>query len=259
MTIDLMKKKVLVTRPLNQAENLCKLISECNGCPVMFPTIEILPPDNEDNLIRQLENISKFDIGIFISRNSVLKVMDCPTVNLQQLQKLQIFAIGGGTAQQLMTSGVENVTYPDGESDSEALLKVEDLQASQITNKNILIFRGQDGREYLASILKERGANVEYVDVYKRGCPQYSVSEIEKIWSNGGAEFIVVTSTEALKNLFHMLSSEQKKLLFEKQLVTIGGRIAQYADELGFTRRAIIAEQANDKSLVSAMESIMSK
>lgn len=259
MTIDLMKKRVLVTRPVYQAENLCKLIRESNGYPILFPTIEILAPDDKENVNRQIEHLGNFDIGIFISRNSVIKVIDHPGIKLQQLQKLKIFAIGAGTAQQLRISGLENVTYPEDGSDSESLLKTDGLQASQIVNKNIVIFRGQDGREYLARVLKERGANVKYVDVYKRGCPQYSYTEIEKIWSDKGAEIIVVTSIDALKNLFRMLSSEQKKILLERQLVTIGKRIAQYADELGFTSRAIIAEQANDKSLVNAIDSILSK
>lgn len=259
MTIDLMNKKVLVTRPFYQAENLCQLIRESNGCPIMFPTIEILAPDNEENVIRQLENISKFDIGIFISRNSVIKALDHYRVDLQQLQKLKIFAIGPGTAEQLGKSGVVNVTYPLDNSDSENLLKVDGLQSSEVANRNILIFRGQGGREHLASILEERGANVEYINVYKRGCPKYSKEEIEKVWSGGETDFIVVTSIEALNNLFHMLSSEQKEMLLEKQLVTIGERIAQYAYDLGFTSQVIIAERANDKSLVNAIGSISSE
>ena len=56
-----------------------------------------------------------------------------------------------------------------------------------------------------------------------------------------------------------MLSSEQKKVLLEKQLVTIGERIAQYADELGFASQAIISGQANDESLASAIKTILSK
>ena len=259
MTIDLMKKKVLVTRPHQQAENLCRLIQDSNGNPILFPTIEILAPDDNDDVNQKLKNISNYEICIFISRNSVIKVMNYPGITLHQLQKLKIYAIGAGTAEQLRAAGLDNVIFPENNSDSESLLNVSGLQAHQVENKKILIFRGQDGREHLARVLKERGANVDYANVYKRSCPEYSNSEIENIWSGGGVDIVVVTSIDALKNLFHMLSSEQKEMLLEKQLVTIGERIAQYAYDLGFTSQVIIAERANDKSLVNAIGSISSE
>ncbi|NIQ15763.1 MAG: uroporphyrinogen-III synthase, partial [Candidatus Dadabacteria bacterium] len=70
------------------------------------------------------------------------------------------------------------------------LLKIEELQADSIINKKILIFRGQGGRELLADSLRERGAEVEYIEVYKRHCPQYDQSKLDEVWSNSGPEII---------------------------------------------------------------------
>jgi len=75
MQVDLEGKKILVTRPVEQADNLCDLIEACNGQVIRFPTIEILPPDNSESVHQKLNKLSNYDIGIFISRNAVLKTL----------------------------------------------------------------------------------------------------------------------------------------------------------------------------------------
>ena len=254
MHIDLKGKKVLVTRPVEQANNLCDLIEASNGQAIRFPTIEILPPDNSESIHQKLSELSSFDIGIFVSRNAVLKTMQHPGFNMTQLQGLTLIAIGAGTAKQLSEYGIEHVTYAEGKSSSEELLEKVEMQTKCVTNKNIIIFRGQGGREYLAKTLKSRGAKVEYIEVYKRDCPNYDRSVLEQIWLDGGPEIIIVTSSESLQNLFHMLSSEQRELIIQKQLITVGVRIAELASELGFIRQALVAEHANDKGILNVMK-----
>jgi len=254
MQVDLEGKKILVTRPVEQADNLCDLIEASNGQVIRFPTIEILPPDNSESVHQKLNELSNYDIGIFISRNAALKTIQHPAVNMTQLQGLTLFAIGAGTAEQLNEAGIEHVTYAEGKSSSEKLLDKEELKTECVTNKKIIIFRGQDGREYLAETLKSRGAKVEYIEVYKRDCPNYDRSVLEQIWLDGGPEIIIVTSSESLQNLFHMLSSEQRELIIQKQLITVGVRIAELASELGFIRQALVAEHANDKGILNVMK-----
>jgi uroporphyrinogen-III synthase len=254
MQIDLKGKKVLVTRPLKQADNLCDLIEASNGQAIRFPTIEILPPDNSESVHQKLGELSNFDMGIFISRNAVLKTIQHPAFNMIQLQGLTLFAIGAGTAEQLSEFGIVHVAYVEGKSSSEELLEKEELQTKCVANKNIIIFRGRGGREYLAETLKSRGAKVDYIEVYIRNCPNYDRSVLEQIWLDGGPDIIVVTSSEALQNLFHMLSSEQRELLIHKQLITIGTRIADLASKLGFIKKTLVAECASDKGILNVMK-----
>ena len=253
MHIDLKGKKVLVTRPVEQANNLCDLIEASNGQAIRFPTIEILPLDNSESINQKLSELPSFDIGIFVSRNAVLKTMQHPGFNMTQLQGLTLIAIGAGTAKQLSEYGIEHVTYAEGKSSSEELLEKVEMQTKCVTNKNIIIFRGQGGREYLAKTLKSRGAKVEYIEVYKRNCPDYDRALLEQVWSDGGPEIIIVTSSEALQNLFDILSIEQQKILLRKRLVTISKRIVKMAKELGFSHQTLFAEEASDVGILNVI------
>ena len=67
----LKKKKILVTRPKHQADNLCKLISFNGGEAIAFPTIDIQPIHEPDKSLVKSNSFSGYDFIIFISRNAV--------------------------------------------------------------------------------------------------------------------------------------------------------------------------------------------
>jgi uroporphyrinogen-III synthase len=246
--------KVLVTRPAPQADNLCDLIESNGGQAIRLPTIDIQPPDNKEKVIQLLDDLSMFQIGIFVSKNAVQRTLSlCEGMN-NQLQKLTLIAMGAMTAEELLKSGVGQPVYAKGQADSESLLDLPELQGRLIKDKSIIIFRGQGGRELLATTLRTRGANVEYAEVYKRTCPHYERSIIDNIWHSERPDMIVITSCEALQNLFDMLNSAQREILLHKQLVTIGKRIVDLARILGFKEQIFIADETSDTGILNAIK-----
>ena len=254
--------KVLVTRPEQQAEALCQAIDNLGGKAIRFPVIEITQSENQLAAKINLENIPQYDIGIFISRNAVdwtIKLLDEKTSTPKKstpkksiFDKLTLFAIGAATAETLKQVSSTQVITNSG-ANSEALLELDALGADVIRGKKILIFRGEGGREFLATTLRERGSKVDYAEVYRRECPKNSRDEIDELWSSNIPDVVIVNSNNGLENLFSLLNEEQRDILLGKQLVVMGKRMLDFSIDLDFTRPPILAEENGDEGILKAI------
>jgi uroporphyrinogen-III synthase len=249
----LKKKKILVTRPQDQAEKLCALIEQQGGQAIRLPVIEIRPVQSNDVLQRLLSGLSAYQIGIFISRNAVKFTLALLNHNIEALKHLQLVATGQATASLLKQSGIVDVYHAGYYAESEALLELPVLQSSQVTGRNIIIFRGTGGRELLAEKLRARGARVDYAEIYERQPIHYEKAVLDDIWFNKKPDFIVASSGEGLQNLFDMLSSEQQVIMLDTDLVVLGKRMSDLALKLGFRRAPSIADEMSDAGLFRAI------
>jgi uroporphyrinogen-III synthase len=249
--------RVLVTRPEQQAEALCEAIENLGGVAIRFPVIEITQSENQLVAKTILENILQYDIGIFISRNAVdwtMKLLDetTSTKKKSNLDKLTLIAIGTATAETLTQVSSTQVITNSGAS-SEALLELDALGADVIRGKKIIIFRGQGGREFLATTLRERGAKVDYAEVYRRDCPEYSRDVVDELWSSRNPDIVIVTSNNGLENLFSLLNEDQRNILLGKQLIVMGERMLDYSIAFDFTMAPILAEENGDEGILKAI------
>jgi len=244
--------KVLVTRPEQQAESLCEAIENLGGVVIRFPVVEIKQSRNQQAAKMVLDNISQYDIGIFISRNAVDWTMKLLANKTSILDKLTLIAIGAATAETLKQASSAQVITNSG-ANSEALLELDTLGTEKVRGKKIIIFRGEGGREFLATELRKRGAEVDYAEVYRRSCPQYDSSTIDELWSSNSPDVVIVTSNNGLENLFSLLNEEQRSLLLSKQLVVMAERILGFSVNFGFTSPPILAEESGDEGILKAI------
>lgn len=249
----LSKKRVLVTRPKEQASHLCELIINNGGEPILFPTIEIQAIVDSGSLSEKFEKINDYDFVFFISQNAVNIAfeyyLDCSNIS----ERPVFIATGGSTANALRLRGIKNIIHAGMQADSESLLMLSELQEGNIKDKKILIVRGKGGRELLAKTLQARGAKFEYAEVYQRCLPAYEVNERQKVWQDMRTDAIIVTSNEGLENL-HMLTLEEDKVkLFNTPLVVMSERAVELAKKLGFTSIIQLVNDKNDEGLLSAL------
>lgn len=244
--------KVLVTRPEQQAEGLCSSIENLGGTAIRFPVIEIKQSRNQQDAITVLDNIPQYDIGIFISRNAVDWTMKLLANKTSTLDKLTLIAIGAATAEALEQASSAQVITNSGVN-SEALLELDALSAEEIRGKKIIIFRGEGGREHLATRLRKRGAKVDYAEVYRRNCPQYSRDVIDELWLLNTPDVVIVTSNNGLENLFSLLNKEQRNFLSGKQLIVMSERMLDFSITFGFARPPILAEESSDEGILNTI------
>jgi uroporphyrinogen-III synthase len=240
---------VVVTRPVKQAGPLCQLIEIQGGKAITFPSLEILAVEQQEKTASIATRLHLFDMAIFISVNAVEGAARLIGDTLPG--KLKLAAVGNSSCKAVEQQWQQTVLCPDSGANSEALLAMTEFQ--QLKGRKILIFRGQGGRELLAQTLTQRGATVEYVEVYRRTRPAGNLEPLQKL--SPAINLITATSNENLQNLYDMADNdEQRAWLLSKQLIVISERTAQLAEQLGFRHPAIISTQSNDLGLVTAMQ-----
>ncbi|NOG60590.1 MAG: uroporphyrinogen-III synthase [Proteobacteria bacterium] len=252
MSASLKNKRILVTRPRHQADQLCDFISHAEGEAILFPTIEIQPILNSKILSDCFANIKQYDFVIFVSRNAV-KVVFEHYLQPELSSAIRLFAIGSGTAAALSEVNMNTVQHAGAKADSESLLLLPELQSELVLNKKVLIVRGVGGRELLADNLKKRGATVKYAEVYQRGMPEYDIQECHEIWQNKSPDAVIVSSNEGLENLLKLTVGQYQRKLLSTPLVTMSVRNADLAKELGFVSDIKVAKEKSDQGLLSAL------
>lgn len=252
MTVNLNNALILVTRPEAQAEPLCQLIRQHQGQVLKFPVLEILPIPI-DSLV--LENALDSDYLIFTSVNAVDFALGALSGKMSDLQTKPLAAVGQTTAKALHNAGLKVTCVPEKEFSSEGLLAHPAMQ--QVSGKRLTIVRGVGGREKLATTLRQRGASVDYLEVYRRCQAKTDNSELVQHLRNGKLHIITITSSEALQNLLAMLDKQSAVLLQQLPLIVVSDRIKQLAQQLGFSR-VISSQQATDTAIFDTLTTLLS-
>jgi uroporphyrinogen-III synthase len=250
---DLNGARVLVTRPAHQAENLCRLIEQQGGVAVRLPTLEIVACNNLLAIQKNLAHLESFQWLIFVSVNAVNFALKANDGKIRPCKVRQIAAIGKATANALERAGVVVDLSPEPPYNSEALLTMPEMQ--HVQGQRILIVRGEGGREELANTLQSRGADVQYLNVYKRIMPSMNNTEVILLLEQNQLDVITVTSGEILQNLLIMLDTTYHRQLFTLPLVVVSDRIKQIATELGFKRIAVASSPSDEAILETVNQS----
>ena len=232
---------IWVTRPRHQASLMATSLQALGADTLLLPLLAIEPLDDPPSLAR-LKQLSNFDLLVFVSANAV--EFSLPHLTLST-PKPEFAAIGSATASKCKENGIK-VDFVPEQADSEGMLALPRFQHLQ--GQQVLIVRGQGGRAYLGEQLQQRGAQVEYAEVYQRQLPNISLSTAQ-----ARADVIMITSSEALTHLVELARRDQQAWVFERQLILVHERIAGRASELGFTLNPLVAESANDAGMVSTL------
>ena len=238
--------RIVITRPARQAAGLAQQIAALGGKPVMFPAIVILPPADRSALERAQRDLPQYDYAVFVSANAVEYGVGDPASWPCHLVAL---APGPGTASALAAVGIGQVRIPATTMDSEGLLALPEL--ADVTGKRIVIYRGSGGRELLGETLSERGAQVDYVECYRRAKPHGDFATMGAAWRAGEIEALTLTTSEGLDNLWELFDGVTRTSMAATPTFVPHPRIAERARTLGFGRVTVTAP--TDAGLVASL------
>jgi len=148
----------------------------------------------------------------------------------------------------------------DTRFDSEALWQQIDSQlgAAALAGRQVLIVRGNGGRDWLAERLRGAGAEVRAVEAYRRSVPAPGSMQWQAVRDGlkPGAppQAWLLTSSEAVRNLDGMareaLSPQELAGLRQVQCIAPHARIAEQAAALGFAH--VLRAAPGDEGLLAA-------
>jgi uroporphyrinogen-III synthase len=243
---------IVLTRPRAAAEAMRPSL-EAEGARVfVFPALAIEPIAPTDALERLLSRLATFDLAIFVSANAVEHGLAIARRNGPWPARLAVAAIGEATAEALRNSGIGPVISPPERHDSEGLLGLARLQA--VRGQNIVVFRGEGGRERIKETLEERGARVEYAECYRRMRPGSDASGLLAAFARGEIQAVSALSAETLRNFVAMAGPGAQAALASATLVVPHPAIAADADARRFARAVVAGHGA--PALIDALSRI---
>ncbi len=185
----------------------------------------------------------KNDILIFVSPHAVK--FAAKLLSQTQWCYQDVIAIGKATKQALTALGIQAIS-PEIET-SEGLLSLDLLQAKNVANKQIVIVRGDKGRELIFDTLIDRKANISYAKSYQRQWHNTHQDKYGESWLKQSINCIVVTSVAILEAMLSFVKSNNAI-----HWIVASERIAQRAIALGITH-VINVNSANNQNLLNTI------
>ena len=220
------KPRLLITRFSPHAEKLTDELKKADIFSIAQPLLEIEALNDDLTTAKFLSGF--YDIIIAVSGNAV----EC-TVKLtnQHWPTTNYFAVGPSTQKLLKNVTRQNAIIPSSRYDSEGLLELDALHL--VKNKNILILRGEGGRDFLDKTLVTRGAVVEFLQSYKRIKLDHDGQVLVDKWQQASINGAIISSIEILNQLFSLVPSKHTSWLTALTFYVPSERIAQKASALG--------------------------
>lgn len=237
-------RRILVTRPAHQADQLCRLIEARGGTAVRLPLLSIVPVPHAASVLRLMESASAFDGWIFTSANAVRHARDL----WRREWPAPLTAVGPATAAAL-EAGAQAAAVPTATYASEAVLELPQFQ--NVTGKKFLIITGEEGLAGLAATLRARGATAEVAEVYRRVPLPYDAEHV--LSALRGTQVLIITSGGALEHLLRLTPEASRPVLLKKYLVVPSARVLEKASELGF-RAVLVPQRMSDAAIIELIE-----
>jgi uroporphyrinogen-III synthase len=101
--------------------------------------------------------------------------------------------------------------------------------------------------------LSARGAQADYLEVYRRDTVTTDPSAVLKHWRAGAIDAVLIASTESLQKLLAIIGTLGLELLGATTLIVGNERTRQLARELGLGGPVVVAADATDAAMLDAL------
>lgn len=245
-------RSVVVTRARDRVSGLAGRIRALGGEVIEVPVSRTEPVDPaEPEVSGPLERFAAgdFDLVCFTSPtgvNSFFGLLEGIGMDARSFGGAGLAAIGPSTARALAEHGLKADYLPE-RFVSEGMLRT--LEKVPMEGRKVLVARAAEGRELLPDTLRERGAEVVVMPVYRTVAEQPPETALARA---AKADFITFTSASSVHNLVRTGSVDPSA--FGPRVVTIGPVTSEAARDAGF-EVAIEAERHDLDGLVEAIGS----
>ena len=243
--------RLLLTRPRDESAALASTLAESGVVSSLFPLLEIEPLSVDDTQRALIKRLDQYCAVIVVSKPAARLGLALLDQYGPQVPAQPWFSVGAATGQILIERGLRVFTPADGD-DSEALLELPALrEAVACPAAQVLILRGEGGRELLAERLRQQGANVDYLELYRRRLPDYPPAALARQIEAERLNGLVVSSGQGFEHL-HRLAGDAWPRLARLPLFVPSPRVAELARAAG-AQTVVDCRGANAAALLTAL------
>ena len=229
--------RVIVTRPAAQAAQWVGWLQQRGIAAAALPLIAIEPPADAAAVERAWHDLPRQRLVVFVSPNAAEQFFAAKPADAAWPDKVEAASLGPGTTQALCRLGVPRaaIVEPAGDAaqfDSEALWLR--LSGRDWSGAAVLVVRGDGGREWLAEVLRARGAGVGFVAAYRRAAPRFddaALRLLDEALARPAQHLWFFSSSEAID---HLAQARPVGPWSPSRALATHPRIAQRARDCGF-------------------------
>ncbi|MDG2422021.1 MAG: uroporphyrinogen-III synthase [Gammaproteobacteria bacterium] len=250
---------VLVTRPRLQQQLLSSFVESYGGVAANFPLMEIEPLTGAtilEPLKCKLTSLNNYHRLIFVSTNAVEYGAKLINEFWPQLpESIDVIAIGPSTARMASAELACKVFHSKAGSSSADVLLLPQLV--NVKDLKIAIVRGVGGLELLANTLRDRGAEVDYLEVYRRFPTHQPAEDLFKIIRELDVNVFSITSGESLEKLNELLLENNEPEIYFRNIPVVvpSDRLFCMAEQFGF-KTVKLAKGADAESTIIALQEL---
>ncbi|MEM6283227.1 MAG: uroporphyrinogen-III synthase [Chloroflexota bacterium] len=240
--MSLADKRIVVTRAPHQADGLVDMLRQHGAEPLLFPCIDIAPPEDPGPLDSALQTIEQFDWLLLTSTNTVIALeqrLRVLSIDSARLAHLHVGAVGRKTAKTAASRLSVTVDVIPGKQTAEGLAAA----LPDIRGKRVFLPQSAIVRDVLRDMLASSGADVTAVDAYRTvmGSGGVSVGVVKL------ADALTFTSPSAVRGFTERCG------VIDRPAVCIGPTTSAAATNAGFNR---VIQPETDYSLAGMLEAL---
>lgn len=225
-------KRIVITRPERQADDLARMLISEGAQTISFPTIKIVPPASMQELDDSINKIGIYDWLIFTSANGVqffFERLREKNKDIRDLKGIKICCIGPATAGQIEDKGIKVDLVP-AQFIAEGIL--QSFVGMNLKGKKVLIPRAAKARDVLPEGLKNLGAEVDVVTAYQTVNSGRKKEELTAMINDNIVDVITFTSSSTVTNFLEIMGRDFK-LPAHIDVACIGPVTAETAKKAG--------------------------
>jgi len=242
--------RILATR--EHAEGF-EPLEELGAEIIEFPTIDIVPPENYEELDDSIDKITTYNWLIFTSRNGVkyfFKRFLDKDLDIRELKGIKICAIGTKTAEELKHYGLKVDLVPD-EFRAEGLIQsVQELEGSKLKGLRFLLPRAEKAREIFPEKVRELGGEIDVPVTYRTIKPEHRGKRLRRFLKEGRISIATFTSAATFNNFRDIMGNDAEDLLKGVTIAAIGPVTAKAIEKAGL-RVDIMPEKATIEAMAA--------
>jgi uroporphyrinogen III methyltransferase/synthase len=250
-------KRILVTRPKEQAGDLVERLEAMGADAIEAPMIRIVPPEDYAPLDAACAGAGEFDWIVFSSVNAVDAFLDrllAGPQDMRALKGVRLCVVGPSTGERLTRYGLK-VDLTPAEYRAEAVVRAM-AELTELTGQKILLPHADIGREVIAEELRKQGADVTEVVAYRTVVAEperEGEPDIYRMLLERRIDVVTFTSASAVRSFVRVLGAEPAADLLQTIVVASIGPVTADAAAQFHIQSTIVPSSYTIPALVDSI------